>query len=214
MLMEWKSISMVMIQRRKFVKGYLAHEFLSKGTLFGQPWDPTQAQAVPVLSSGSSRFKPAQISSRVNAGNKILDKTKNPASKTIDSLVSFGENKSLENTENQGNRHPPPLSLKPSLKPSPKPSPKPLSNNHLVAGYLGHEFLSMGTLFGQPWDPARAQAVPISTAGLSRFKPAQTELEPEKYVMYKEVTELMKTDGAHIPGIVNATQLGLFLQLR
>ncbi|GAA0149105.1 hypothetical protein LIER_08368 [Lithospermum erythrorhizon] len=102
-------------------------------------------------------------------------------------------------------RHPPPLSPKPSLK----SSPKPLSNNHLLAGYLANEFLSKGTLFGRPWDPARVQAVP--PAGSSRFKSTQVELEPEKCLMYKEIAEIMKTDGAHIPGIVNPTQLARFL---
>ncbi|KAG9144981.1 hypothetical protein Leryth_017446 [Lithospermum erythrorhizon] len=106
-------------------------------------------------------------------------------------------------------RHPPPLSPKPSLK----SSPKPLSNNHLLAGYLANEFLSKGTLLGQPWDPARVQAIPVSAAGSSRFKSTQAELrlEPEKYLMYKEIAEIMKTDGAHIPGIVNPTQLARFL---
>lgn len=121
--------------------------------------------------------------------------------------------------------------------PAPVKSPKPpapapaAANNKLLAGYLAHEFLTKGTLFGEPWDPARAEAVPVSatSSSSSRGKPAHPEkrkAEPsakaeeeeerkrsEKQQRYLEVADLLRADGVHIPGIVNPTQLARFLQL-
>ncbi|KAL6978710.1 hypothetical protein U1Q18_020376 [Sarracenia purpurea var. burkii] len=113
-----------------------------------------------------------------------------------------------------------------SSSPTPKP-PEPSSNNQLLAGYLAHEFLTKGSLFGQPWDPARAEAVPVTTGSAEprRLKPfgssqkpkpgrsPRAEPEMEKYQRYREVADLLKTDGAHVPDIVNPTQLAHLLQL-
>ncbi|KAF8401953.1 hypothetical protein HHK36_012904 [Tetracentron sinense] len=111
-------------------------------------------------------------------------------------------------------------------KPStPTTSPKaaePFSSNGLLAGYLAHEFLSQGTLFGQKWDPARAEAVPLSAAEPKRVNLSQREkAEPStrgtpslvKNHSYTEVASLLKTNGAHIPGVVNPTQLARWLQM-
>ncbi|KAI8574371.1 hypothetical protein RHMOL_Rhmol01G0348600 [Rhododendron molle] len=105
---------------------------------------------------------------------------------------------------------------------SPAPAPEPASRNQLLAGYLAHEFLTKGTLFGQPWDPARAEAVPVS-ADSRRPKPSgqkfkaemssRAEPQVERNQRYVEVADLLKTDGAHFPGIVNPTQLARSLQL-
>lgn len=100
------------------------------------------------------------------------------------------------------------------------PAPEPASKNQLLAGYLAHEFLTKGTLFGQPWDPALAEAVPVS-ADSRRLKPSglkdemssRAEPQVEKNQRYVEVADLLKTDGAHFPGIVNPTQLARSLQL-
>ncbi|XP_051127908.1 uncharacterized protein LOC127249236 [Andrographis paniculata] len=108
----------------------------------------------------------------------------------------------------------------------------PLSSNRLLAGYMAHEFLNKGTLFGQKFDPARAEAVPVSSADPKRSKQSQsqaqmyTEAEPTGKPKpkpnpnpnptpngYAEVAHLLKSDGAHIPGVVNPTQLGRWLQL-
>ncbi|CAI9107586.1 OLC1v1006973C1 [Oldenlandia corymbosa var. corymbosa] len=132
--------------------------------------------------------------------------------------------------------------------PAPAKSPKPASpaaaaasssgaSNKLLAGYLAHEFLTKGTLFGETWDPARAEAgVPLSSSSASsstsgRGRPAhpmaeKRKAEPsgkaeeederkriEKQRRYVEVADLLRTDGVHIPGIVNPTQLARFLQL-
>lgn len=107
----------------------------------------------------------------------------------------------------------------PSIK-----SAEPASRNLLLAGYLAHEFLTKGTLMGEKWDQARAEAVPFSAAaselkrsrsiekGKSEPNP-RPELKAEKYQRYVEVSSLLKTDGAHIPGIVNPTQLAGFLHM-
>lgn len=84
---------------------------------------------------------------------------------------------------------------------------------------MAYEFLTKGTLFGQKLDPARAEAVPLpsSAAEGKRMKPSQIEeaAEPSKqHQSYGELATLLKTDGAHIPGIVNPTQLARWIQMR
>ncbi|XP_076914886.1 uncharacterized protein LOC143574045 [Bidens hawaiensis] len=111
---------------------------------------------------------------------------------------------------------------------APKPA-RPPSDNKLMAGYLAHEFLTKGTLFGQPWDPARADAAPVSAAAhLADFrkpmkqivsqkeKPAEPKLgDKRKFDSYAQRSGiLMGKNGVHIPGIVNPTQLTRFLNLR
>ncbi|PSR89748.1 Cortactin-binding protein like [Actinidia chinensis var. chinensis] len=124
---------------------------------------------------------------------------------------------------------PPPKLARPNI---PRPGPaslaqeplEPASNNQLLAGCLAHEFLTKGTLFGQLWDPARAEAFPVAVEsrrvkfpGSSQKAKAEpsTKAEPntEKYQRYVEVSNMLKTDGAHLPGIVNPAQLAPFLQL-
>ncbi|KAI3787844.1 hypothetical protein L2E82_00307 [Cichorium intybus] len=106
------------------------------------------------------------------------------------------------------------------------------TDNKLLAGYLAHEFLTKGTLFGQLWDPARADAVPVSAAAYSadlrkpmkqpsynhKGKTAEPKPKPgekRRFESYAEVSALLKgKNGAHIPGIVNPTQLAQFLHLQ
>ncbi|PKU62643.1 uncharacterized protein LOC110112863 [Dendrobium catenatum] len=71
------------------------------------------------------------------------------------------------------------------------------AGNRLLAGYLAHEFLTSGTLFGQMWDPARS---------------VQPVRKPEPVMAYADVAVLLKGNGAHIPGVVNPTQLARWLQ--
>ncbi|KVH94257.1 hypothetical protein Ccrd_003652 [Cynara cardunculus var. scolymus] len=66
-------------------------------------------------------------------------------------------------------------------KPKPfAPGPRPMApikpfkaadtlpaNNILLAGYLAHEFLTKGTLFGQSYDPAHAKPAPALSAASS-----------------------------------------------
>ncbi|XP_050204555.1 uncharacterized protein LOC126654663 [Mercurialis annua] len=101
----------------------------------------------------------------------------------------------------------------------------PGSSNHLLAGYLAHEFLTKGTLFSQPWDPARAEST--TSSGLEannnnskKLKPSQKgrEAEPSKekanYQRYVEVSHLLKGEsGGHLPGVFNPSQLARLLQM-
>ncbi|KAJ4895238.1 Uncharacterized protein Rs2_22032 [Raphanus sativus] len=89
---------------------------------------------------------------------------------------------------------------------------EPVGSNQLIlAGYLSHEFLTNGTLFGEQWDPARAQAGPSESKKLKRSHIAE-EMEPKRK-RYVEVANLLRSDGAHLPGIVNPAQLARFLNL-
>ena len=122
--------------------------------------------------------------------------------------------------------------IKPSSPPAPAPAPapaatlkpsEPASSNRLLAGYMAHEFLTKGTLLGQKWDPARAEAVPLSSSGAAegkRAKPRQraeaaepSARPPKKHQSYGELAALLKAEGAHIPGIVNPTQLARWIQM-
>ncbi|KAI3678790.1 hypothetical protein L6452_38093 [Arctium lappa] len=120
------------------------------------------------------------------------------------------------------------------------------TNNILLAGYLAHEFLTKGTLFGQSYDPAKSKVAPASSAASSadfrtmkqssrgfvntdKKKNIESELKAKpkpnskpskndsglqsqlsKNQRYARVSELLK-NGAHIPGIVNPSQLARFL---
>ncbi|KAF8392156.1 hypothetical protein HHK36_022498 [Tetracentron sinense] len=87
---------------------------------------------------------------------------------------------------------------------------KPASSNQLLAGYLAHEFLTQRTLFGQIWDPARAEAFLVS-ADSAESKAAPPPLV--KNQRYGEVARLLKMDGAHIQDVVNPTQLAQWIQM-
>lgn len=93
------------------------------------------------------------------------------------------------------------------------PSP---AGNRLMAGYLAHEFLTKGTLFGKLWPPDRAEPSGGSAASDRpgpvedrRARPTQTANSKA----YDEVAYLLKADGVHIPGVVNPTQLARWLQM-
>ncbi|XP_010264996.1 PREDICTED: uncharacterized protein LOC104602843 [Nelumbo nucifera] len=109
---------------------------------------------------------------------------------------------------------------------------EPASANKLLAGYLAQEFLRKGTLLGQKWDPARAEATPIESRkpnpGILNHHHHQqkaaeaAELKPPtrnaaasvKHPSYDDVARLLKADGTHIAGIVNPKQLAEWLQMR
>ncbi|XP_021888558.1 uncharacterized protein LOC110807679 [Carica papaya] len=90
------------------------------------------------------------------------------------------------------------------------------SKNRILAGYLAHEFLTRGTLFGETWDPARVQvAEPRKNMQPSQKAEAEKgdEARERKRQGYVEVAYVMRADGTHLPGIVNPAQLARFLQL-
>lgn len=96
--------------------------------------------------------------------------------------------------------------------------PHPQTSNRLLAGYMAYEFLTKGTLFGQKFDPGRAEAMPVNIAEPKRNRPSQPSKEAEpsgksKPQSYAEVANLMKSDGVHIPGVVNPTQLARWIQM-
>lgn len=108
-----------------------------------------------------------------------------------------------------------PIFRKPSIA-----AAEPVGSNQLMlAGYLSHEFLTNGTLFGEQWNPARAQASPFSAQSVEpkKMKPSHniepTEESEPKRKRYVEVANLLRSDGAHLPGIVNPAQLARFLKL-
>ncbi|KAI3933593.1 hypothetical protein MKX01_032698 [Papaver californicum] len=110
-------------------------------------------------------------------------------------------------------------------------------NNWMLAGYLAHEFLTQGTLLGQKWDPARAEANLItprsnnpSIRGVGRppataaaaaaggeakdARPQQQQQQKAVHSNYADVSSLLlKSEGTHIEGIVNPTQLARWLHL-
>ncbi|KAG0491723.1 hypothetical protein HPP92_004767 [Vanilla planifolia] len=104
----------------------------------------------------------------------------------------------------------------PPISPPPPPisPPPPPTGNRLLAGYMAHEFLTKGTLFGKRWAQERSE--PSSNlAGADRSgsvndAPAHST---QAVKAYAEVANLLMTDGVHIPGIVNPTQLAKWLQM-
>ncbi|PWA73857.1 hypothetical protein CTI12_AA257410 [Artemisia annua] len=129
-----------------------------------------------------------------------------------------------------------------SMKSSNSVASPPAHGNMLLAGYLAHEFLSKGTLFGELYDPTRDMAEPAYSAASSfsyrtmrqpshgsasketrktsveaRLESIENKYQPEpqltKNQRYVEVSELLKI-GGHIPGIVNPSQLARFLHLQ
>lgn len=123
-------------------------------------------------------------------------------------------------------KNPPPPPIKSILKKTPIVAPptstavaavaEPAGSNQLLAGYLAHEFLNKGTLFGEQWNPARAHAgpFPAQSAEPRKTKPSH-DIEPSdnKRRRYVEVANILRVDGAHLPGIVNPSQLARSFKL-
>ncbi|KAL8026446.1 hypothetical protein ABFX02_14G027800 [Erythranthe guttata] len=101
---------------------------------------------------------------------------------------------------------------------------QPVSSNRLLAGYMAYEFLTKGTLLGQKFDPARAEAVPVNHPAESKknkhshshsqpSKEAEPSGKSSKPQSYAEVANLLKSDGVHIPGVVNPAELARWIQM-
>ncbi|KAF8091305.1 hypothetical protein N665_0448s0021 [Sinapis alba] len=123
-------------------------------------------------------------------------------------------------------KNPPPPPIKSILKKieSVVPTPttvavvvaSPAGSNQLLAGYLAQEFLNKGTLFGEQWNPAQAQAGPFpAQCTESRKTKPSHDIEPSdhKRRRYLEVANILRAEGTHLPGIVNPSQLARFLKL-
>ncbi|OIW01803.1 hypothetical protein TanjilG_03941 [Lupinus angustifolius] len=101
---------------------------------------------------------------------------------------------------------------------------EPVPSNRLLAGYLAHEFLTKGTLFGQKFNPdsTRFNAKPSARSnkiGANKSQLNSQAVEPSRSSVkkenesYDEVASIMKTDGTHIKGIVNPTQLSRWIHM-
>ncbi|KAG6574904.1 hypothetical protein SDJN03_25543, partial [Cucurbita argyrosperma subsp. sororia] len=97
-----------------------------------------------------------------------------------------------------------------------------VSSNQLLAGYLAHEFLSKGTLFGEKYEPARSEAVRMTSSQPSECKRMKPEAATaaaaapsvrKENQSYAEVASILKMDGAHLPGIVNPAQLARWIKM-
>ena len=104
-------------------------------------------------------------------------------------------------------------------KPVEPKASEPTTSNRLLAGYLAHEFLTKGTLFGQKFEPDSARADGDGSSEPKRSQPKSQADEPSRqsvrkeHESYGEVASIMKTDGTHIKGIVNPTQLSRWIYM-
>ncbi|KAL5215630.1 hypothetical protein ABZP36_007031 [Zizania latifolia] len=89
----------------------------------------------------------------------------------------------------------------------------PAPGNKLLAGQLAHEFLARGTLRGRPVEPSRSSSPALASPGAVEPEP-EPEREPDPKRRYAEVSWLLMASGARVPGVVNPTQLGRWLQIK
>ena len=115
--------------------------------------------------------------------------------------VALGKRKERERELQAAQAQPLPVPAKAEpWKPAPAPArPAGGGGNKLLAGHLAHEFLAHGTFLGRRIQP-------------SRGAPAPAEPDPKR--RYAEVSWLLMASGAHVPGVVNPTQLGRWLQIK
>ncbi|KAL1367655.1 hypothetical protein HN51_021778 [Arachis hypogaea] len=97
-------------------------------------------------------------------------------------------------------------------------------SNQLLAGCLAHEYLTKGTLLGQPWaqvwpeSPIVAEKEDCSEKGGAATTTATTASKvcretEEQRERYAKVASLFKCDGVHLSGVVNPAQLARYLHL-
>ncbi|KAJ4778137.1 hypothetical protein LUZ62_062394 [Rhynchospora pubera] len=104
-----------------------------------------------------------------------------------------------------------PASRKRKLPEYGAPRAEPIAPNRLLAGYLAHEFLTSGTLLGQPWDP-KARSDPEKSLKSGSGPAGSKSDQGNDKRAYSDLALILKTDGAHIPGVVNPTQLAQWLR--
>ncbi|CAL0316712.1 unnamed protein product [Lupinus luteus] len=106
-----------------------------------------------------------------------------------------------------------------SHEPSKPKAVEPIQSNRLLAGYLAHEFLTKGTLFGERFDPYSSRSNAEPSRSSNKTEPSKSQLSSkavgsaENYESYGDVAYIMKTDGTHIKGIVNPTQLSQWIHM-
>ncbi|XP_061993881.1 uncharacterized protein LOC133711804 [Rosa rugosa] len=105
----------------------------------------------------------------------------------------------------------------PTVKPLSRSTTQPaVSSNRLLAGYMAYEFITRGTLLGQECTAEQARAMKPVEAGADDEPVKEREVgsgEGAAQDRYAEVATILKTDGAHIPEIVNPTQLARWIQM-
>lgn len=85
--------------------------------------------------------------------------------------------------------------------------PPAMSDNRLLAGYMAHEFLTMGTLLGSRPEAAAAAARDEEPP------PPVEEVGKKPSGSYGEVASILKADGVHVPGILNPSHLARWIQM-
>ncbi|CAI0436906.1 unnamed protein product [Linum tenue] len=104
----------------------------------------------------------------------------------------------------------------PAAKPSPPPSTMPntsSNNNGLLAGYFAYEFLTRGTILGEKFDPAKSTDAAVKGGAVPAAEEGRKKNKEDEEKSYAEVASLLKTERAHIPGIVNPTQLARWIRM-
>ncbi|CAF2159099.1 unnamed protein product [Brassica napus] len=74
---------------------------------------------------------------------------------------------------------------------------------------MAHEFLTWETMLGRKLYPGWAEVGPLDS-------PSQKHREVKKkaaHQSYSKVANVFKTDGTHVPGVVNPTQLAKWIQI-
>lgn len=81
-------------------------------------------------------------------------------------------------------------------------------SNWLLAGYMAHEFLTCGTMLGRKLYPGWAEVGPLVSPPSPQHREAKKARQS-----YSDVAGVFKTDGNHVPGVVNPTQLAKWIQM-
>ncbi|KAL1210763.1 hypothetical protein V5N11_032306 [Cardamine amara subsp. amara] len=82
------------------------------------------------------------------------------------------------------------------------------TSNWLLAGYMAHEFLTCGTMLGRKLYPGWAEVGPLVSSPSPHHREAK-----KAHQSYSDVASVFKTDGTHVPGVVNPSQLAKWIQM-
>ncbi|KAF3335854.1 hypothetical protein FCM35_KLT20361 [Carex littledalei] len=104
-----------------------------------------------------------------------------------------------------------PVSRKRKVPECVAPRAEPIAPNRLLVGYLAHEFLTSGTILDQPWD-SKARSEPGKNLKPGSDPSGSGPGQVKEIRAYSDIALILKTDGAHIPGVVNPTQLAQWLR--
>lgn len=133
-------------------------------------------------------------------------------------ILPHGASRKRKEREERGFKQPSAPTVKPA--PSRSTTQPALSSNRLLAGYMAYEFITRGTLLGQECnsavprvaEPNRAMK-PVEAGADEPMKEEDKKGGDAAQDSYVEVASILTTEGAHIPGIVNPTQLARWIQM-